>query len=311
MARRSQKDDPEGLRRKLVDLLQRFEHHLKSSNLRTQIKELVPAHHHLRDLGSSLIDEPDTESGRDRILAYFKKYAGEVLAGAELMVVAGIDDYPRRIRELRVQFGWPILSGVTVSEMRKSGDEEAVALPAMKPDDYLLSQAAQDRDAAHRWQLANQIRRDKASVQDKILKYLLENVGKEVTGEELRYVAGNKSEWARRVRELRTEEGWRITTKTTGRPSLPVGVYVLETADQAPPQDRHIPDPVRYAVMQRDKYSCVDCSWDSRKDWTPSAPRHLELHHKTPHVQGGKNTAENLITLCNICHDERHRRGEK
>ena len=120
MARRSKKDDPEVLRRKLVDLLQRFEHHLKSGNLRNQVKELVPAHHHLRDLGSSLINEPDTESGRDRILAYLKKYAGEVLAGGELMVVAGIDDYARRIRELRVQFGWAILSGVSSACCRKA-----------------------------------------------------------------------------------------------------------------------------------------------------------------------------------------------
>lgn len=311
MARRSKKGDPEALRGKLVDLLLRFEEHLKSSNLRTQVQELVPAHHLLRDLGSSLIDEPNTDSARDRILAYFKKYVGSVLAGGELMVVAGIDDYPRRIRELRVEFGWPILSGVTVSEMRRENEEEAQALPEMKPDEYLMAHANQDRDAAHRWRIANEIRKTSAAVKTKLLKYLLENVGKEVTGEELRYVAGNKSEWARRVRELRTEEGWRVTTKTTGRPTLPVGVYILESAEQAPPQDRKIPDPVRYKVMQRDDYSCIDCGWDSRTDWSPSAPRHLELHHKKPHVEGGENTVENLVTLCNICHDERHRRGEK
>lgn len=92
MTRRSKKDNPEVLRSKLVALLQDFERHLKSENLRNQVKELVPAHHLLRDLGSSLINEPDTESGRDRILAYFRKYAGEILNGAELMVVAGIDD---------------------------------------------------------------------------------------------------------------------------------------------------------------------------------------------------------------------------
>lgn len=310
MARRSRKGNPEDIRKNLVDLLSRFEHHLQSSDLRIQVQNLVPAHHHLRDLGSSLIATPGTDTARERILQYFKKYAGKVLAGGELMVVAGIDDYARRIRELRVQFGWPILSGVTVRDMRKESEDEASSLPSMKPDDYILLHAEQDRDAAHRWRIANQIRRTKSAVKDKILQYLLENVGKEVTGEELRYVAGNKSEWARRVRELRTEEGWKVTTKTTGRPTLPVGVYILESEKQAPSQDRKIPDPVRYAVMQRDNYCCIDCGWDSRKDWSPSAPRHLELHHIIPHVKGGKNTAENLVTLCNICHDERHRRGE-
>ena len=310
MARRSKKDNPEELRKKLVELLQRFEHHLTSSSLRVQVKELVPAHYHLRDMGASLMNEPDTDSGRDRILAYFNKYVGEVLAGDELMVVAGIGDYPRRIRELRVEFGWAILSGVTVSDMKRENGDEA-ALPSMKPDDYLLLHGHQDRDAAHRWNVANEIRKKKKGVKEKVLEYLLANVGHEVTGEELRYVANGKSEWARRVRELRTEEGWHITTKTTGRPTLSIGTYVLESETQAPPQDRKIPDPVRYAVMHRDTYSCQDCKWDSRKDWSASAPRHLELHHRIPHAKGGANTEENLITLCNICHDNRHRRGEE
>ena len=141
------------------------------------------------------MDDPDTDTGRDRILAYFKKYVGEVLAGGELMVVAGIDDYARRIRELRVEFGWSILSGVTVSEIRKEGSEEAAALPAMKPVYYLLASADQDRDAAHRWRVGNEIRKEKLSVQDKILKYLLANIGKEITGEELRYMDAMRLEY--------------------------------------------------------------------------------------------------------------------
>lgn len=311
MARRSKKDNPELLRSKLVELLQGFEHDLKSSDLRGQVKELVSAFHYLRDIGSSLMDEPETNTGRDRILAYFKRHVGQVLNGNELMIVAGINEYPRRIRELRLEHGWPILSGITLAEMQEDGGEEASALPKMKPDDYVMISAEKNEDAADRWRIGNQIRKEDISVKNKIIKYLLANIGKEVNGEELRYVAGDKSEWARRVRELRTEEGWRITTKATGRPTLPIGAYVLESKDQAPVHDRHIPDPVRYAVMQRDNYTCIDCKWDSRKDWSASAPRHLELHHVIPHVQGGKNTVENLVTLCNICHDERHRRGEK
>ncbi|MFR5760709.1 MAG: HNH endonuclease [Oscillospiraceae bacterium] len=33
----------------------------------------------------------------------------------------------------------------------------------------------------------------------------------------------------------------------------------------------------------------------------------LELHHKQQHKDGGENTVENLITLCNVCHDAIHR----
>ncbi|WP_139153108.1 HNH endonuclease, partial [Enterobacter kobei] len=34
----------------------------------------------------------------------------------------------------------------------------------------------------------------------------------------------------------------------------------------------------------------------------------LELHHIEHHADGGENTLDNLITLCNVCHDEVHRR---
>ena len=120
MARRSKKGEPESLRSKLVELLQDFERRLESGDLRSQVKDLVQAYELLRDMGGSLMDGSDTKSGRDRILAYFKKYVGEVLTGGELMVVAGINEYPRRIRELRLEYGWPILSGVTLTEIREA-----------------------------------------------------------------------------------------------------------------------------------------------------------------------------------------------
>lgn len=310
MGRRSKKGNPEDLRLKLINLLQDFEHHLTAGNLRAQVKQLIPVHHNLRDLGSSLMTGPETESGLTRVLAYLRKFSGQVMQGEELMVVAGIDDYARRIRELRVQGGWPILSGATAKDIKELDDDDAAATPKMKPNDYMLVADEQDRDAAHRWHVANSIRKKKEDVQDRILEYLLANVGKVVSGEELRYVARNRSEWARRTRELRTEKGWRIVTRATGRPTMPVGSYLLESNIQAPPQDRKIPDPIRHAVLKRDNYSCVDCGWDSRTAFVAAAPKHLELHHKIPHVKGGKNTVENLLTLCNICHDERHRKGE-
>lgn len=127
-----------------------------------------------------------------------------------------------------------------------------------------------------------------------------------MTGEELRYVAGDKTEWARRVRELRTEEGWAVTSKNTGRPDLPIGVYLLEDSHQAPTHDRKIPDDVRRAVLVRDGYACQHCTWDHSM-WNKADPRHLELHHREHHAKGGGNTEDNLITLCTVCHDKVHR----
>lgn len=304
MARRRKQTDPEILRDKLVSLLTDFEQELKNDDLRMKVLALVPVNNLLRDLGCSLIPKECAPAARDRILHYFQKYPRVIISGEELMVVAGISEWARRLRELRVQLGWSIISGNTAKEMAKEGDFE-FDVSNMKPDHYLLITEQQDRDSSYRWQVANDIRKKKGAVQDKILEYLLLNIGEKVTGEELRYVANDKTEWARRVRELRTEEGWQIVTKTTGMPELPVGVYILASDVQAPPHDRKIPDPVRKDVLRRDGYKCQDCGWHP-DTWNRSDPRHLEAHHVVQHVDGGDNTADNLITLCNICHDKIH-----
>jgi hypothetical protein len=155
-----------------------------------------------------LISAECASAARDRILYYFRKYPGTTINGGELLVVSGIQEYARRLRELRVQFGWTIVSGVTIKEMREDEHQEVPdELKSMKASEYVLLHAEQDRDAAHRWNVANTIRKQRGSVRDKILAFLRANVGQGVTNEELRYVAGDKTEWARRVRELRTEFG--------------------------------------------------------------------------------------------------------
>ncbi len=256
----------------------------------------------------------NTHSARDRILLYLKKHVGLVIHGDELMVVAGISEYARRVRELRVQAGWGIITGTTVTEMRRYSEsddvEELADIPVMKPDEYMLQFDQQDKEAAHRWHFANEIRKTKnMGVKDKILLFMRKNVGKLISGEELRYVAGNKSEWARRTRELRTEHGWPVTTKSNGRPDLPVAIYVLEQDRQSPPHDRIIKDDVRRAVLRRDSYKCQfsGCGW-LHDLWNPSDPRHLEVHHILHHAKGGGNYAENLVTYCNVCHDIVHRK---
>lgn len=316
MARQVIPGDPEDIRRRLVDLLEDFEALLNTGNLREQVLGLVPANHLLRDLGGSLMANDTARSARGRILAYLQAYFGEVIAGDELMVVAGISEYARRIRELRVQFGWKIVSGMTISGI--AADQDAAELdradiPAMKPTDYLLVEAEADRESAYRWNVANEIRKSRSSVKSKILRYFRENVGQHVSGEELAYLARNASEWARRVRELRTEDGWPIVTRQTGNQELPVGIYVLKRDRQAPAHDRRIKDRVRVAVLKRDNRRCrheledgTVCGWHP-DDRNIDDYRFLELHHVVAHAKGGPNEADNLITVCNFCHDEIHR----
>ena len=300
---------PEGIRQALLGVIEEFEESLRDDDLREKILKLVPANLLLRQLGVSLDELCDASSAQDRILSYMRKYVGEVIHGNELMVVSGISEYARRIRQLRVENGWSIVSGMTLRHLRNDAERgdpsELDMLPQMRPDEYMLLSDVQDRDAAHRWRAANEIRKQRASVQSKLLSYLKANVGRPVTGEELRYIA-NKTEWARRTRELRTEQGWSISTRSNGRPDLPVGVYVLETERQLPAHDRRIPDSERRTALMRDGYKCQKCGWN-RDLWVADDPRHLEAHHVVHHADGGSNSADNLVTYCNICHDVVHR----
>jgi len=86
-----------------------------------------------------------------------------------------------------------------------------------------------------------------------------------------------------------------------------IGTHVLEADRQTPEHDRHISNVIARSVLRRDGYACQNCGW-SHEEWNRSDPRHLELHHIKPISQGGESVAENLVTLCNICHDEIHKK---
>ncbi|GAB2587709.1 HNH endonuclease [Spirosoma areae] len=295
-------------RTELIELIENFIALSTSDELRQKVLTLVPAFYVLRRFGSSVI--PNTTAGRDRLLIYLRKYPMTVIDSDELMVVSGITDYQRRIRELRVELGWPILSGQTIKALLKDDewDNTVLNVSHIKPDEYILIKDQQDRDAAHRWKLSNSIRKEDLGVQEKLIKYLRLNVGREVLGEELAYIAKNGGDWPRRTRELRTQLGWPVKTKASGRPDLPMGVYILEENKQAETHDRNIKDDDRVAVLVRDDFKCRKCGWSQDQAKTGD-PRHfLELHHLTHHAKGGKNEIDNLVTLCNVHHDTIHSR---
>jgi hypothetical protein len=154
--------------------------------------------------------------------------------------------------------------------------------------------------------MANRIRRESSGgSRGRLLRYFLENVGQVLTTEELAYVA-KATEYGRRVRELRTEEGYAIATRFTGRPDLRMAEYVLENAERvAEPHDRKIPFEVQKAVYERADNTCEMCRWN-HTSWAREDPRILELHHVSEHAEGGKNVAENLVVLCSKCHDDIH-----
>ncbi|NHN89045.1 HNH endonuclease [Acetobacter conturbans] len=299
---------------KLKELLDGFLDLQDTPELRTKVRSLIPVIQRIRMLGCSLIPSHLAQSARDRIIVYLRQYPMTLIDGDELLIVSGIGEWARRVRELRVQFGWTICSGVTFKDMVQQDPENAADMgqqldtdiSKIKPDQYVLVSVDQDRDAAHRWNILNTIRKKKVGVKEKILEYFRENVGKPISIEELKYLAGKANEWPRRVRELRTESGWPILTRMQGRDDLPVGTYVLDEDKQAPEHDRKIPDDVRIAVLERDDFKCVVCGWD-RSMLQPHDPRKsLELHHLIEHKNKGQNTLENLVTICNVHHDHVH-----
>ena len=236
-------------------------------------------------------------SARERIRLYLTKHAGIVIKAAELEVVSGISEYGRRIRELRVEEGYKILTG-------HSNDPENMV--HLKPSEYLLLDTQPDSSASRDGISPNRVRREKeGGSKGRLIRYLMENVGQVISSEELYYVA-KASEFGRRLRELRTEEGYAIATKFTGRPDLKMAEYVLESSERvADPHDRKIPYEIQKAVYERDNNTCRLCGWNHER-WSKADPRILELHHITEHAAGGTNTQDNLAVLCSRCHDEVH-----
>ena len=244
----------------LSEKVRAFEEQWSTWTLRERVKHLAVIRGQLDDLGVATLHEVGVTgtSAVARLIAYFKLHVGTVIDGDELAVVAGIKDYPRRIRELRGQSGYQILSGA---------DSDPESGLDLRPDQYVLLSDEPDTAAANRWRLANTIRRGTGGSKAKILEFLIASVGQVVTTEELRYVSDDASEFGRRTRELRTEHGYPIATQLTGRPDLAPGQYVLQSLDRLDePHDRHIPFDVQKAVYRRDRNTCRCCGWSSVVD---------------------------------------------
>lgn len=263
------------------------------ARIRAEVLRLADLTEGVRRLARTRLRRLTTKTAaKDRIIAYLKLFPGTVIEGRELQVVAGIQEFARRVRELRVEDGYNISTGY----WRKD----------LKPDQYVLESPEPDEEAADKWRTANHIRRHGGGARDRILALLRAYVHRPVKGELVAYVAGIR-EAARRVRELRRELGWRIVTRQTGRPDLPPGVYVLESESQLPPHDRVIPDDVYERVLERDGYRCRRCGWSVERRHPAGRRQFLEVHHIEHHGRGGPNNPENLITLCNVHHDDLHR----
>ena len=95
------------------------------------------------------------------------------------------------------------------------------------------------------------------SARDRLRAHLLANVGRVIESAELQRV-GKISEWARRVRELRDHEGFKILT-SKDRASLTPHQYLLEDPKPQPGFARRISKELRGKVLDRNGYTCYSC----------------------------------------------------
>jgi biotin operon repressor len=134
-------------------------------------------------------DRPAASHGqgaRHRILAYLLEHLGEDVSGEQLAAVSGIQEWARRVRELRVEQGYDIVE--------RGGST------------YRLLRPEPDVERARRWQLMNEIRRRPGSAVDRVEALLSSLAGEVVSREEVEYVARTR-DGDGCIRELREAHG--------------------------------------------------------------------------------------------------------
>ena len=138
----------------------------------------------------------------------------------------------------------------------------------------------------------------------KLREHFLNNIGKIMDSEELRDAAGGITEWGRRVRELRNEEGYKILTHND-RSDLKSGQYLLENPVPRPAFERAISKETRAFVLDRNGFTCQMCGAvaGEHHPYDPARKTRLHLGHIIDKTQGGTDDASNLRALCSVCNE--------
>lgn len=138
----------------------------------------------------------------------------------------------------------------------------------------------------------------------KLRAHFLANLGRVMDADELRGVAGNISEWARRVRELRTEEGYLILTHND-RADLKPGEYLLESAKPQPAFSRAISKETRAFVLERNGFTCQMCGAVAGEPhpYDPGRKTRLHIGHVIDKSLGGSDDPSNLKAVCSVCNE--------
>jgi len=138
----------------------------------------------------------------------------------------------------------------------------------------------------------------------KLRQHFLANIGRVMDSNELRKVAGDISEWARRVRELRTEEGYLILTHND-RSELKPGEYLLEISKPQPAFERAISKETRAFVLDRNGFTCQMCGAVAGEPhpYDPTRKTRLHIGHIIDKSMQGPDDPSNLRAICSVCNE--------
>lgn len=137
----------------------------------------------------------------------------------------------------------------------------------------------------------------------KLREFFIKNVGKVLDSDILRDIAGT-SEWARRVRELRNEEGLNIVTHND-RSDLKQGQYLLVDLKPLPAFERGISKETRAFVLDRNGFTCQMCGIAAGETHPNDNGRKARLHigHIIDKSMGGTDEPNNLRAICSVCNE--------
>lgn len=142
------------------------------------------------------------------------------------------------------------------------------------------------------------------SARKKLREHFLANIGKVMSSNELREAAGGITEWARRVRELRNEEGYQILTHND-LASLKPGEYVLNDPKPKPAFTRDISQETRAYVLDKNGFTCQMCGAVAGEPHPYDEGRKTRLHigHIIDKSMGGSDEPSNLRAVCSVCNE--------
>ena len=138
----------------------------------------------------------------------------------------------------------------------------------------------------------------------KVLNFLLKNIGKVVNSKEIQKASGWAAEWARRVRELRDEQGYQILSHKD-RADLKPGQYIMVSAKRKPAFARGISKETRAIVLERNGFTCQSCGLAAGDPdpFHPGRTVRLTMGHIIDKSKGGSDTPSNLKVICTNCNE--------